>query len=57
MRYVIDEHVATFVATGLRRRGVGVTTVAEAGLLGAEDADLLAWVSTVEEMRGRVEYI
>jgi uncharacterized protein with PIN domain len=43
IRYLVDEHVATAVATGLRKRGVDVTTLAEAGLLGAEDADLLAF--------------
>jgi len=43
IRYLVDEHVATAVATGLRKRGVDVTTLSEAGLLGAEDADLLAF--------------
>jgi hypothetical protein len=43
IRYLVDEHVATAVATGLRKRGVDVTTISEAGLLGAEDADLRAF--------------
>jgi len=43
IRYLVDEHVATAVATGLRKRGIDVATIAEAGLLGAEDVDLLAF--------------
>ena len=106
VRYFTDEHVAGAIANALRRRGIDVRTVAEAGLLGAEDEvlmafsrdegrvivtqdrdflrmaaqepdhpgiayapqgrsigeivrllDLLAQVSDVEEMRGRVEYL
>ena len=43
IRYLIDEHVAKAVATGLRKRGIDVLTIAESGLLGAEDEDLLAF--------------
>lgn len=106
VRYFADEHIAQAVVNGLQRRGVDVVTVADAGLLGADDEDLLpfaraeqrlivtqdrdflriaaqtrdhfgiayapqgrsigemvrtldllAQVSTAEEMRGRVEYI
>jgi predicted nuclease of predicted toxin-antitoxin system len=31
------------VADGLRRRGIGVTTTADAGLLGADDTDHVAF--------------
>ena len=37
MRFHLDESVSPAIARGLRRRGVDVTTSAEAGLLGAED--------------------
>jgi hypothetical protein len=37
IRFLLDEHVHPAVATGLRIRGIDVTTAAEAGLLGAPD--------------------
>ena len=37
MRFHLDEHVAHAVAAGLRRRGIDVTTSAEANLLDALD--------------------
>jgi predicted nuclease of predicted toxin-antitoxin system len=43
IRYFTDEHVPTVIANGLRKRGVDVLTVSEAGLLGTEDEDLLAF--------------
>lgn len=43
IRYLVDEHVAKAVATGLRKRGIDTITIAEASLLGAEDEDLLAF--------------
>jgi predicted nuclease of predicted toxin-antitoxin system len=43
LRYFTDEHVATAIARGLDKRGVDVLTVAEAGLLGSDDTDLLAF--------------
>jgi len=43
IRYLVDEHVAKAVATGLRKRGIDAITIAEASLLGAEDEDLLAF--------------
>ena len=42
IRFYLDEHVATAVARGLRRRGIDVLTVVEAGLLGASDETHLA---------------
>ena len=46
----LDEHVAHAVADGLRLRGIDVTTTVDAGLLGAEDADQIAYGLT----QGRV---
>jgi uncharacterized protein with PIN domain len=43
VRYFTDEHVATAIASGLRKRGVDVLTVVEAKLLGADDPELLAF--------------
>lgn len=37
VRFHLDEHVAGAVATALRRRGISVTTTAEAGLRSATD--------------------
>jgi len=44
IRFHLDEHVATAVAEGLRRRGVDVTTTPEAGLIGASDDQQLAYI-------------
>ncbi len=45
IRFHLDEHVARAVAVGLRRRGMDVTTTADAGLLGAGDADHLTYAT------------
>lgn len=37
MRFHLDEHIPRAVATGLRRRGIDVTTTADAELLDASD--------------------
>jgi predicted nuclease of predicted toxin-antitoxin system len=37
IRFHLDEHVDFAVAEGLRRRGIGVSTTGDAGLLGADD--------------------
>jgi predicted nuclease of predicted toxin-antitoxin system len=42
VRYYFDEHVASSVAKGLRRRGIDVLTVPEARTRGDEDPDQLA---------------
>jgi predicted nuclease of predicted toxin-antitoxin system len=42
IRLHLDEHVNPAIADGLRRRGIDVTTTADAGLLGADDTDHLA---------------
>ena len=39
LRFHLDEHVPHAVAHGLRRRGIDVTTSADAGLLHATDED------------------
>lgn len=44
IRYFTDEHVATAVAGGLRKRGIDVLTIVEAALLGAADEELVAFV-------------
>jgi predicted nuclease of predicted toxin-antitoxin system len=42
-RYYLDEHIANAVAQGLRRRGLDVLTLTEAGNLGASDEEHLAF--------------
>jgi predicted nuclease of predicted toxin-antitoxin system len=37
IRYYTDEHIATAVVAGLRRRGIDVLTTVEAEMLGATD--------------------
>ena len=39
IRFHLDEHVDPAIADGLRRRGIDVTTTADADLLGADDRD------------------
>ena len=48
IRFHLDECVDAAVADGLRRRGIDVTTTAEAGLLSTADKNQLAW-STDED--------
>lgn len=43
IRFHLDEHVARAVANGLRRLGIDVTTTVDAGLLGADDTEQLAY--------------
>ncbi len=43
IRFHLDEHVPHAVADGLRRLGIDVTTTTDVGLLGAEDADHIAF--------------
>lgn len=49
IRYHMDESCDPVIARGLRLRGVDVSTSQEAGLLGAEDAEQLAYAHS----RGR----
>ena len=42
IRFHFDEHIHTAIAVGLRRRGIDVTTTADAGLIGASDKEHLA---------------
>jgi predicted nuclease of predicted toxin-antitoxin system len=43
IRFHLDENCAGAIARGLRRRGIDVTTTYEAGLLGAADAEQVAY--------------
>ncbi len=43
IRFHLDEHVDPAIAEGLRRRGIDVTTTADAGLAGRPDPDHLAY--------------
>ena len=43
VRFYVDEHVGSAVVHGLRRRGVDVMTVTEAGMRGENDAAQLAF--------------
>lgn len=43
VRFYLDEHVGHAIARGLRRRGIDVLTLVEAGMLGASDEDHLAF--------------
>ena len=45
IRYHLDEHMDTAVAVGLRRRGIDVTTTAEAGLLRASDSEQISFAT------------
>jgi predicted nuclease of predicted toxin-antitoxin system len=42
IRFHLDEHIPASVGAGLRRRKIDVTTTAEAGLIGTEDAAQLS---------------
>jgi predicted nuclease of predicted toxin-antitoxin system len=46
IRFHLDENIPTSIAAGLRRRGIDVTTTAEVGLIGADDATQLAFASS-----------
>ena len=43
VRYYVDEHVGSVIVLGLRRRGVDVMTVTEAGMRGSNDEAQLAF--------------
>jgi hypothetical protein len=43
LRFHLDEHIDPAIAAGLRRRGIDVTTTADAGLSGAGDEQHLAF--------------
>jgi len=45
IRFYTDEQMPTVVAAGLRRRGIDVLTVPEAGMCGAADAEQLAFAT------------
>ena len=43
IRFHLDEHVNPAIADGLRRRGIDVSTTADAGLRGADDTEHIAF--------------
>ena len=43
IRFHLDENVHLAIASGLRRRGIDVTTSKEAGLIGASDSEQLSY--------------
>lgn len=43
LAFHLDEHMDHAIASGLRSRGIDVTTTTDAGLLGANDAEHLAF--------------
>jgi predicted nuclease of predicted toxin-antitoxin system len=45
IRFHLDEHIDFAVAQGLRRRGIDVTTTAEASLLGSDDLEQIAFAA------------
>jgi predicted nuclease of predicted toxin-antitoxin system len=52
IKFHLDEHVDPAVADGLRRRGIDVTTTAEAGLSGAEDPSQIAFAHAADRVLG-----
>ena len=45
IRFHLDEHISANISAALRRRNIDVTTAAEAGLAGADDATQLAYAA------------
>jgi len=45
MQFLLDEHMPRAIADGLRRRGVDVRTISEAGLRSAADEEILVWAA------------
>ncbi len=43
IKFYLDEHIANAIADGLRRRGIDVLTIVEAGKLGAKDEEHYAF--------------
>lgn len=43
LAFVTDEHIALFVATGLRRAGYEAVSIRESGRLGLSDESHMAW--------------
>jgi predicted nuclease of predicted toxin-antitoxin system len=46
IRFYLDEHISARIAAGLRRRNIDVTTAADAGLAGADDAAQLEFAAS-----------
>ena len=47
MRFHLDEHIHPAVADAMRRRGIDVTTTAEADLIGEPDAAQIAFAQAI----------
>ncbi len=50
IRYHLDEHVGNAIASGLRRRGIDVTTTHDADSSGATDPTQLAYANAQERV-------
>jgi uncharacterized protein with PIN domain len=50
IRFYLDEHIPNAIAEGVRRRGIDVLTISEAGKLGASDEEHFAFA----RQQGRV---
>jgi predicted nuclease of predicted toxin-antitoxin system len=50
IRFHLDEHVDPAVAGGLRRRGIEVTTTADAGLSGEDDPVHIAFANSQQRV-------
>lgn len=50
IKFYLDEHIANAIADGLRRRGIDVLTIVEAGKRGAKDEEHFAFA----QQEGRV---
>ena len=50
IRFHCDEHIDPAIASGLRRRGIDVTTTADAGLLGATDEQHLEFARAQQRL-------
>jgi predicted nuclease of predicted toxin-antitoxin system len=46
IRFHLDEHIPAGIASGLRRRGIDVTTAVEGELAGADDVAQLAFAAS-----------
>jgi uncharacterized protein with PIN domain len=50
IRFYLDEHIPAAVAQGLRRRGVDILTVQEAGRSGLSDPEQIAFARTTSRV-------
>jgi predicted nuclease of predicted toxin-antitoxin system len=50
IRFHLDQHIRAIIAAGLLRRGIDVTTSAESGLLGVDDAAQLSFATAARRV-------